>query len=112
MTPGEEALCRVPWTKGTEHSGRGREQLPHGTRVLAKGRRKLDQPGASKPGEERDTNKRSKGGRRKLPGDISAAENVKQEGLTQLERDDTFQQDDRKGSFTVRPILVILDKGK
>lgn len=68
MTPEEEALCRVPWTKAAEHSGRGHEKLPHSTRVLAKGRGKLDQPGASKPGEERDTIKRSKGGRRKLPG--------------------------------------------
>lgn len=68
MTPGEEALCRVPRTKAAEHRGHGHEQLPHGTRVLAKGRGKLDQPGAAKPGEERDTIKRSKGGRRKLPG--------------------------------------------
>lgn len=50
------------------HSGRDREQLSHSTRVLAKGRRKPEQTGVSKLGEECNTINRSNGGRSKLPG--------------------------------------------
>lgn len=63
VAPGEEDYVR----RSTVHSGHEPEQLPHSTRVLAKGRRKRDHIGVSKLGEECHTINRSNGGRSRLP---------------------------------------------